>query len=732
MAWQDRGPLEIGSKTQQAQQPKNFWTDQISTGGGIAGSLGGAATGAAIGSIVPGIGTVIGGLIGGIAGGALGSGGGELAENAITGEKDLFKNVGQEALLGGVFSAPPIRLARGVGALAKSGTAAGKASGIGARKAFEDAYIGIAKQSTGKGTGSLATSTVQEAGRMSTGGKLTDMGNRALMSQYGTIGKPFARSTDPKETISTLANAGIIKPADAERVASTITGGNGIITGAVSKSVGNAGGVDTSTLRQVFDDGLANYGLVEKDAASIKQVFNAQMNRLGGGAKGSISSKANPDETMSVIRDLEKRIANLTGKGDNYRMSTPERADQASVLRLVRDELEDQLYAGAGANKQLTGVLTPELRENLVALMPNNAKWTGYVDNNIMGAKTIGDLRSSVAPFVRIGKIIDEGDLNAMTYGGRVGNAFSGGGVKSAVGEVLTNVVKDPAARLSGTLLRATGGKLQGAAGGSPIPPGIGGAFKPTSQVVNNASGQYVRPSALYSALGQNSQGTNLGDEQPSLDQALMQQSGLPEGYTSAFGLEQPQQQEQAPQEQSPYPRENLLYDIQRDPNNADKYIAYYQQLQEVFAPPAGTELGATAKTQLASSGNASSTLSQLEGLFASAGGGSGKVGGTVGNLLAGAGLNSNAQIYNELSNSSVTQIARALNGGGQVTDADAVVVIQALPKITDSPEVAQAKFNALKQRLAIAQENIYKYNAGSPDQTDLASTLLAQQGGGF
>ena len=36
-------------------------------------------------------------------------------------------------------------------------------------------------------------------------------------------------------------------------------------------------------------------------------------------------------------------------------------------------------------------------------------------------------------------------------------------------------------------------------------------------------------------------------------------------------------------QSSNPYPREALLYDIQRDPRNATKYIAYYQNLQEVF-----------------------------------------------------------------------------------------------------------------------------------------------------
>jgi hypothetical protein len=98
----------------QPAKQKGFFTDQISTAGGIGGALAGAAGGALAGSaLFPGVGTVIGGLIGSVVGGAGGSAGGQVAENAITGD-NLGKGVAQEALLGGVFSAPPIRAGKAV------------------------------------------------------------------------------------------------------------------------------------------------------------------------------------------------------------------------------------------------------------------------------------------------------------------------------------------------------------------------------------------------------------------------------------------------------------------------------------------------------------------------------------------------------------------------------------------------------------------------------------------
>ena len=694
------------------QKKKDFWTDQISTGGGIGGALGGAATGAAIGSIVPGIGTAIGGLVGGIAGGALGSGAGEFGENVITGEKDKFKNVGQEAVLGGIFSAPPVRLAKGVIGAAKG------ASSVGARKAFEDAFIGVAKQAA------------KDTGKTTLGGKLADTGTRALMSQYGTISKPFARSTNPKETISTLANAGIIKPSDAERIAAKITGSNGLITQAVSKSVGNAKNVDTSTLRGVFDDALDNIGLVEKDRASIQSVFDAQMNRLSGGAKGSLNPKANPTEAQAVLRSFEKRIANLLGKGDNYRMSTPERMDQASVLRLVKDELEDQIYVGSGANKNLSTVLTPELRQNLISLMPKNPKWVQYVDKNIMGAQEVGALRSSVAPFVRVSKIIDEGDANALTFGGRAGNFASGGGVKNALAEALTNVVKDPAARAFGKSTRA----LAGAGGDGAIPRGLGAKtfINPKSTIGQAKDGLYARPSPLYSALGQNSQGTNFGEGgTPSLEDSLLQQSQLPQEQGTDLSMQQTGMETQ-PVGQSPYTRENLMYDMQRDPENAENYMAYYTSMQEIYAAPEQDDYSQSSKSSMASSDNAIATLDQLEALYNKAGGGNGRIGGWLQGINANAGWDENAKNYDSLSKSSVTQIAKALAGAGSgtVSNMDAQVILEALPKLGYTPEEARINFAALRQRLETARNNTMRYGGGGGGS--LEEILMQQQQGAY
>lgn len=121
-----RKPEQKPEQKQPEKKQKDFFTDLLSTLTGAGGTAAGAALGTAL---LPGIGTLIGAGLGG----ALGSAGGEVAENAMTGD-DLMKNVGTEAALGGVFGAGPIRLlkagAQGVGALrgARAAQAATEAS----------------------------------------------------------------------------------------------------------------------------------------------------------------------------------------------------------------------------------------------------------------------------------------------------------------------------------------------------------------------------------------------------------------------------------------------------------------------------------------------------------------------------------------------------------------------------------------------------------------------------
>lgn len=170
---------QASQKPVKTNKEKGWLLDQLSTAGGIGGSLGGAALGTAI---LPGIGTLIGGALGG----ALGSGAGEMGENVISGEQDAWKNVGQEALLGGVTGVPIFGAAKGI-------AGAGKALLSGAGKTAANEALATALK---VGTGSIAKGAAKGA----------------VSSIAADTGKGLVTDVLGIKTGAKLAGKGILKP----------------------------------------------------------------------------------------------------------------------------------------------------------------------------------------------------------------------------------------------------------------------------------------------------------------------------------------------------------------------------------------------------------------------------------------------------------------------------------------------------------------------------------------
>jgi len=631
----------------QAQNPalsskkKDFWTDQISTGGGLAGTLGGAAAGAGAGTLIlPGVGTVIGGLIGGIAGGATGSGAGEMAENAITGD-DLWKNVGQEALLGGVFAAPPLRLARGLGAVGKTvfGQGASEVARGGAKQAFEQAF-------TAPGTLSkLATTLKGEARGIGVGEKSAGM----------RIG-PEKTSDINSFLEKTVKVKGLTAAKQLESLESFIKSRGDALSGAISKG----------------DRALTN------------------------AEKGSISKTLMKDFSAKVISPTTRQQAILSDIATRIGQSK-----SVSELDGIRKIIDDQINFARNS-------ASPEPAAEQVYKMAR-ALLTDNVASRVGAAK---GLKSDLS------KAFEAQDL-------LLNKAGSGGGIARTNGTSIASIpVPERATQAAQTL---AGRGLAALGGGAASGMGAG-------QVL----GRFGAGEILKQSMPQ---------QEPSLDEALVNQSsfGQPTGGLSGGAMQAPNGgfnpavggatsnplARTAPS-QSPYPKESLLFDIQRDPANADKYIAYYQQVDEIFGQGSGSPLSQSNQSALASADNADNTLNQLEQLFQTAGGGGGRIGGFIQNVAGNAGIDKNASVYNSLSQASVTQIAKALAGagGGTVSDADARVIIQALPTLQDSPEEAAVKFAALRQRLQNAKGNTLLYGQGGTSQPSLEETLM--QRGGF
>lgn len=276
--------------------------------------------------------------------------------------------------------------------------------------------------------GTLSNSLAENAqnvngGRTSASSRLRQASAQKLLDQYGTIDKPMARSVDALDSVQRVSDAGFIKPADVERISLDLASGNGKVPRLTREIVSSANPVNIDGITAMVDDLIESQGLVDADAKSVRNIVNAQMNRINGGRQGSISSVADPNNVFDVMKALEKRSVDLKGKsGNNYRLTTPERADKAFVLDAIHDELEDRLYSGAN----VSAALTPEVRNDLISLAPNNAKWANYVDNTIMKSQDPGQLRSSIAPFVRMNRLIENQYMNYGTTGATMSRAQKG------------------------------------------------------------------------------------------------------------------------------------------------------------------------------------------------------------------------------------------------------------------------------------------------------------------
>lgn len=553
-----QAPVAAPKATLPPKKKKSFLVDNISTVGGIIGGIGGGIAGGAAGL---GIGAVPGAAVGGAAGSALG----ETLENILTGES-LGKNVAKEAALGGVFSAGPVKLVKlGLGI---PGAIASKGGG-------QMAGAGVSSFAGGAGK-ELAEEGGEQMLKTGFTGRMVNSGNRALASQYGTISRPTARAVgNPLDVIGKLADAGITKPVDAERISRAITGSHGILTKQVAAAVGKAGKVSVNGVDDVFQKSMVENGVEPGIAKTLQNQVKAQLDMM---QQNNFSAPS----AMTAMRNLEKRAANLMGKGQNNRLSTPERADQAQVLLNVRNEIQEQLYNAAGANKNVSKVLTPEVREQLLQLHPKSNEWARFVNQKVMNSKTIGDLRSAQSPFVNMGKIIEDGDVGAMTFGGRLGDrSISGRAI-----DLVEGITKDPAARFTGKAMRDIGtGEIA-----NQNAKGLLGTATNLGAISMLSGGMKPQDDTLEGAMTQG-QGMDFGPEiYPNPDYPVGM-NGM-QGGTDALGL-----RTMAPQGQmfedgsmmsgSPYSREALMYDLQRDPQNAEDYIERYQQLEEIFSPQA-------------------------------------------------------------------------------------------------------------------------------------------------
>lgn len=665
------------------QKKKGFWKDQISTGGQMGGAAGGAALGAAAGSVVPGIGTLIGGLAGAILGGATGGFAGQRYENAIVGD-DLNKDVAKEAALGGAFAVGPIR---GASILAKGGKAL--ATGTGLREGVEQ---GI-------------TATPIRSAISNKFGKGMEQSGQRLLGTQANLTRADIRKLGPDGAPATVlgginATTGLRSLDDMAEVGSNVTGKNGVLSELSRNAIGNSPGTDLGDLRTVAEDLLVNQAPLVSDSTRkniLQQVQNSVVKSYGG-SQGSLSTLANPLDAFDAARSFEGMAAKIRTSPTK----SPADEQLANVYSGLAKDMKDRLFSAPGVNEgvELARKDAFDKFMNLADIATSKAQREAYqkLAHQTSGLQDVASIRSAQAPFVKLGKIEEKTAAAEAGAGARLSDQAQGlGKLIQKPLNLLAMPVDAATPRVAGMMTKA-GGSLKGLGGnGTGVNP-LGAAGR-TGAVGTLESAMNAVPEPTFEEDM---------DEIPEADIAgyygLNEEAAIPgeeQTPASEFGVTSAQ-----------VAQEMILALQEGDRKGYADLKDLYKLVKESEKGTGKGGYNSTTAASLAMSENGISTLSQLENLYKQTGGGSGKVGGFVKSKMGEFGMDDSAASYEALASSSTSQLAKAINGGGQVSDADAAALIRALPRITDSPQVAATKFAALKERLARARQNTESFNS--------------------
>jgi hypothetical protein len=322
---------KLWERKQAKKKQKGFLVDNISTGGGIGGAIAGGAIGASAGSVVPIVGTAAGGIIGALLGGALGGGGGQAVENTVVGD-NVWKDVGQEALINGIMGAGPIRLgslgARTVGGLAKG---AGKqALSQAGTKAMTDMPI---RTAIGKG--------------------LTKVGDNAAVRGLGLTSTQIGKieGTAGGKDIIQILKANKLQGGSVEDVTATVAKLNRKF-GKIVEQSGNVSKADVNAGVKALTKELTGKGMPQSSSVTAKKVKQEV---------DFLLKKYNGDIPAKELNTIKSRYDDLVNPSNFAADPVAYNANHevANVLRnVLRTASEKTGAAGAGELKALGGNLS--------------------------------------------------------------------------------------------------------------------------------------------------------------------------------------------------------------------------------------------------------------------------------------------------------------------------------------------------------------------------------------
>lgn len=426
-------------------------------------------------------------------------------------------------------------------------------------------------------------------------------------------------------------------------------------------------------LQQQFDNLVSGIGGVPKN--KLKKNLYADISKL---------TKSASTDNMALGKSLKAEADQLLKRyGDSVD------AKDLNVIRREFDSLVNYTQKTAnparyGVNKRIADALRKTLQES---------DQSGSLKNVGRELQKLRQLSDNALKQAELGRGSLPFGLNNL-LGGAVGGV---GGPAGAVGGIVaTQALNSPAGRkamMKGA--EKAGSKLSGQTVNGMRSAVTGAAIGQVGEgIINNASQPYTQYDLPIDQSLSNM--TDSMYANPTSDAPMINAQNMNSPYTNMDGLSSGY-----PQTQNPYPVENFMYDVQRDPQNADEYYKLYQMYQEVLAQPeqdAAPKLSAAQATRAAAAQNALNDIPMIMDAIET-----GKLGGVK--ALPGSGTqigrrilgteNLDAALYNIADN-----ILRARSGAA-TPEAEVKRFVEGfLPSATDSKQAKIDKLNRAVREL--------------------------------
>lgn len=466
---------------------------------------------------------------------------------------------------------------------------------------------------------------------------------------------------------------------------------------------------------------IKKYGLVGQDASTIQQKAMQPLQ----GEFDTITQQIPSLPTVDILKAFKSKYDPLINSAVEDKQAIGQQLKQqadtlakkfgaeipSGELAGVRQEFDSLVnYADKAANPARYGV-NKMSADAIRTVLQQTADKAGLKATNGMTFKQVGQelsklhqLTDSISKQEQLGRGSNPLGLGTLlgAGGGSIGGvpgAIGGAAiVKAANSGVSRNILAKGSEKLGQSLTDKAATSQPFSVGGVAkriAPPGLAGAYLSS------------QPNTTESTPMSNAM------ESPS-------SNNMDTSYTNSGDMSSPMGQDQS---ESPYTKENLMADINRDPKNSAKYLQHYQELQQVFAAPKQPKLSSATAGTITDMYKGLQTLQDLGGLVQ----GGDYAGGVVQGGIRQLNPFDNQFKQQQAMIDTARQVVGKAMEGGVLRKEDEEKYKKILPTMQDSPEVAASKIQYIQ---SIIGNNLQQYSGLVGGGNSLEDALMgAQQG---